>query len=103
MSVFLAVGGPVVRQTVFGDWLLDDGSLVPQRAIDRRAAFAEAAARTPSPAAGPHRVGGDAPGSSLIPPECGDPGAPPHLLGKAGHRKARRGDARSGMAGSTAT
>jgi hypothetical protein len=42
----LHVGAPVVRQSVFGDWLIDDGSLVPQRASDRPAAFDEAAARS---------------------------------------------------------
>lgn len=46
MTIFLlAVGAPVVRQSVFGDWLVDDGSLVPQHAADRRTAYAEAAAR----------------------------------------------------------
>lgn len=49
----LSVGAPVVRQSVFGDWLVDDGSLVPQRASDRPAAFDEAAARSSiSPPAG---------------------------------------------------
>lgn len=47
---FLLVGAPVVRQSVFGDWLVDDGSLVPQHANDRCAAFAEAAARVVPPA-----------------------------------------------------
>lgn len=49
----LHVGAPVVRQSVFGDWLVDDGSLVPQHANDRCAAFAEAAARVVPPAGDP--------------------------------------------------
>jgi hypothetical protein len=42
----LHVGAPVVRQSVFGDWLIDDGGIVPIRAGTCERAFEEAAART---------------------------------------------------------
>lgn len=105
---FLVVGSPVVRQSIFGDWLVDDGSLVPQRAVGRRAAFAEAAARTVVPPAGdsltqdlserfatpggagssptvaapPAAFGGKAPGSPAVTsPGANDPGATKALFG----------------------
>jgi hypothetical protein len=66
----LHVGSPTVRQSIFGDWLVDDGSLALQHAADRRAAFAEAVARTTTPAVGlPKEIGGTASGCSSLPPE----------------------------------
>jgi hypothetical protein len=77
----LHVGSPTVRQSVFGDWLVDDGSLVLQHAADRRAAYADAAARTDVPPTGDPSTlpgwqiattgrAGSAP-TAPVPPTCG--------------------------------
>lgn len=64
----LSVVAPVVRQSTFGDWLVDDGSLVPQRASDRPAAFDEAAARSlnPPPVGDPKSSAAPCRASSLV-------------------------------------
>lgn len=121
MTVLLPLGAPPVRYSPIGScWLIEDGSTVPPRAATWRQAFAIAAAYVPPADVRPCRGGrgavdgrgfdgldgptprstsSSAPGPSLNPPECDGPGAPQYLLGNAGHRKARRGDARSGTAG----
>jgi hypothetical protein len=121
MTGILTLDSPTVWPSFWGGWVVDDGS-IPVHVADRRAAFAEAAARTHVPPAVdlltnpvqpfatgsragsapatrlPNVRGGNAPGSESFPQDT-DPGALQDLLGKAGHRKARRGDVRPGMAG----
>jgi hypothetical protein len=44
-TAMLSIVAPAVYESVFGDWLVDDGSLVPVRARSYERAFDEAAAR----------------------------------------------------------